>query len=96
MYIHARSVCPKSGRNKLVVAIASALIALPFTSASVSRSAELDPNFPGNTVLKISATDSNDQVLDSLITEEKYKRLPEFSTERWALFLTDLNWSTLS
>lgn len=95
MYIHARSVCPKSGRNKLVVAIASALIALPFTSASVGRSAELDPNFPGYTVLKISATDSNEQVLDSLITEEKYKRLPEFSTERWALLLTDPKWSTL-
>ena len=95
MYIHAPSVCPKSGRNKLVVAIASALIALPFTSASVGRSAELDPNFPGHTVLKIWATDSNDQVLDSLITEEKYKRLPEFASERWVLFLKDSNWKHL-
>lgn len=95
MYIHARSVCPKSGRNKLVVAIASALIALPFTSASVGRSAELDPNFPGYTVLEISATDSKGQDLKSLITEEKYKRLPQFASERWALFLKDGNWKDL-
>ena len=56
MYIHARSVCPKSGRNKLVAAIASALVALPLGIPSDGYSADSNVAFPADDVLTISAT----------------------------------------
>lgn len=101
MYIHARSVCPKSGRNKLVAAIASALVALPLGIPSDGYSADSNAVFPADDVLEISATSnkgggSTPSSIADKIKKEKYKRLPDFSTERWALFLTDPKWSTLS
>lgn len=102
MYIHARSVCPKSGRNKLVAAIASALVALPLGIPSDGYSADSNAAFPADDVLTISATSYTEgggaalTPIPKQITKKKYKRLPDFSTERWALFLTDPKWSTLS
>ena len=100
MYIHARPVCPKSGRNKLVAAIASALVALPLVIPSDGYSADTNAAFPADGIREISATSNKGGGTSSSIADqikkEKYKRLPEFSTERWALFVTDPNWSTLS